>query len=227
MVIHSHGNTFWECFKASIHTNNNLICIQKLNYLRGQLQGEASHVIAGYSLTSSNYQHSITLLQERFGQPHKQIVAHMQALIDLRSPSGTLTSLREFHDSIEGHILSLASLGKSQDSYSSLLVTIILGKIPAKIKQNLAKQNLARAHGRQEWKISELQEAILNEIYILEAGSQIDTTTSPLPPTASFHTGAANRPIAGTRGKPKCPFCKSSHSPLHVILSRTQNNILT
>ena len=132
----------------------------------------------------------------------------MQALIDLHGPSGTLTSLREFHDSIKGHIRSLASLGKSQDSYSSLLVNIILGKIPAKIKQNLA-----RAHGRQEWKISELQEAVLNEIYILEAGSQTDATTSPLLPTASFHTGATNRHITGTTGKPKCPFCKGSHSP--------------
>ena len=140
---------FWDYFEASIHTNNNLTSVQKLSYLRGQLQWEASRVIAGFFLTNSNYQNSITLLQEHFGQPHKQIAAHMQTLIDLHSPSGTLTSLHEFHDSIEGHIRSLASLGKSQDSYSSLLVTIILRKIPAKIIQNLA-----RAHGRQEWKIS-------------------------------------------------------------------------
>ena len=197
--------SFWDCFEASIHTNNNLTGVQKLGYLRGQLQGEASRVIAGFPLTNPNYQHSVALLQERFGQPHKQIEAHMQALIDLRSPSGTLTSLREFHDSIEGHIRSLASFGKSQDSYGSLLVTIILGKIPAKIKQNLA-----RVHGRKEWTIDELQEAILNEIYILEVGSQTD---SPLPPTASFHTGTANRPIAGTRSKPQCPFCKGPHFP--------------
>ena len=55
-------------------------------------------------------------------------------------------SLREFHDSIEEHIRSLASLGKSQESYGALLVTIILGL--TKIRQNLA-----RAHRRQEWKI--------------------------------------------------------------------------
>ena len=132
----------------------------------------------------------------------------MQALIDLRSPSGMLTSLLKFHNSNEGYIHSLALLRKLQDSYSSLLFTIILGKIPVKIKQNLA-----RAYGRQQWNISELQEAVLNEIYILEAGSQTDATTSPLPPTASFHTGATNRHVAGTRGKPKCPFCKGSHSP--------------
>ena len=63
----------------------------------------------------------------------------MQALIDLHSPSGTPANLPEFHDSIEGHIRYLASLGKSQDSYGRLLVTIILGKIPATIKQNLAR----------------------------------------------------------------------------------------
>ena len=136
--------------------------VQKLSYLRGQLQGEASHVIAGFSLMNSNYQHSVTLLQKRFGQPHKQIDAHMQVLIDLHSPNGTLASLREFHDSIEGHICILASLGKSQDNYGSLLVTIILGKIPAKIKQNLA-----RVHGRQEWTIAELQKAFLMRFILL------------------------------------------------------------
>ena len=68
-----------------------------------------------------------------------------------------------------------ASLGKSRDNYGSLVVTIILGKLPTKIKQNLA-----RAYGRQAWNI-ELQEAILNEIYILETGSETDTQASLLP----------------------------------------------
>lgn len=70
---------FWDCFEASIHNNNNLTGVQKLSYLRGQLQGEASRVIAGFPLTNSNYQHSVTLLQERFGQLHQQVDVHLQA----------------------------------------------------------------------------------------------------------------------------------------------------
>ena len=58
-----------------------------MSYLRAQLKGEASKVIGGFQLTNANYNHSVTLLQERFGQPHKQIDAHMQALINLPSPS--------------------------------------------------------------------------------------------------------------------------------------------
>ena len=42
---------------------------------------------------------------------------------------------------------------------------------------------------------------------------QLHHSILELPPTASFHTGTTNRHITGTRGKPKCPFCKGSHSP--------------
>ena len=149
--------------------------MQKLSYLRGQLQGDAARIIASFQLTNANYEPSVDLLKERFGQQYKQVDAHLQALVDLRSPTATLTSLHEFNDSVEGHIRSLASLGNSEERYDgAMLVRIIWDKIPAKIKQNLA-----RAHGRQEWKIHELQKAILNEIYILEGGSQADSSTPP------------------------------------------------
>ena len=198
--------SFWDCFEAAVHSNRSLTGVQKLNYLCAQLRGDAARVIAGFQLTNANYEHSIALLKERFGQPYKQIDAHMQALIDLPSPSNSLSSLREFYDSTEGHIRSLSSLGKSEDSYGSLLIPIILGKLPAKVKQNLV-----RAHGKQEWTITELQAAILNELYIFKMGSQTELHTDP-PPTASFHTGA-KKPTTGATRKPPCPFCKGSHSP--------------
>ena len=61
----------WDCFKAAVHNNTSLTRVQKLSYLRAQLKGGASKVIAGFQLTNSNYTHSVTLLQEHFGQPHK------------------------------------------------------------------------------------------------------------------------------------------------------------
>ena len=125
----------------------------------------------------------MTLLKERFGQTYKQVDAHLQALIGLPSPNNLLSSLREFHDATEGHIRSLSTLGKPQDFYGSLLIPIFLGKLPSKVKQNLV-----RAHGKREWTLSELQTAILNELYILEMGSQTETLTSAAPPTASFLT---------------------------------------
>ena len=88
--------TFWDSFNAAVHTNPALGCIQKFNYLKAQLQGDAARAIAGLPLTERNYQHSIELLENRFGQPHKLINAHMQALLDMPNPNTSLTSLRLF-----------------------------------------------------------------------------------------------------------------------------------
>ncbi|XP_065891235.1 mucin-17-like [Dysidea avara] len=71
--------TFWDSFNAAVHTNSALGCIQKFNYLKAQLQGDAARAIAGLPLTERNYQHSVDLLTERFGQPHKLINVHVQA----------------------------------------------------------------------------------------------------------------------------------------------------
>ena len=83
--------SFWDCFDAAINSNPTLTGVQKLTYLRAQLQGDAAGVIAGFPLTDAYYSHSIALLQSRFGQPHKLVSAHMQALLDLPSPVNTCT----------------------------------------------------------------------------------------------------------------------------------------
>ena len=85
--------TFWDSFNAAVHSNANLTGVQKFNYLRAQLQGDAARVVIGFPLTDVNYEQSVTLLRERFGQPYKLINAHMQALLNLANVNNTLSSL--------------------------------------------------------------------------------------------------------------------------------------
>ena len=68
--------TFWDSFDAAVNKNVGLSGVQKFTYLRGQVQGDASRVIAGFPLTDDNYAHSVALLQARYGQHHKIIHAH-------------------------------------------------------------------------------------------------------------------------------------------------------
>ena len=63
--------TFWDSFSAAVDSSPSLGAIQKFNYLRAQLQGDAARTIAGLPLTEANYSQSILLLKERFGQPDK------------------------------------------------------------------------------------------------------------------------------------------------------------
>ena len=72
--------TFWDSFSAAVHSNNSLTGVHKFNYLRAQVTDEAAKSIAGFPLTNDNYEHSIALLKERFGQMQKIVNAHMQVL---------------------------------------------------------------------------------------------------------------------------------------------------
>jgi len=151
--------TFWNSFYVAIHGNPNLSGIQKFNYLKPQLHGDAARTIAGLPLTDSNYQHAITLLQDRYGQHHKIVNAHMQALLEMSSPSNSLSSLHIFYDTIESHIQGLSSLGKSEHSYGDLLILIIMGKLTIEIQTNLARE-----HSNSPWNLPDLMAAILKEI---------------------------------------------------------------
>ena len=73
---------FRDSFDSAVHNSPGLSKVQKFNYLRAQLQEDASRVIAGLPLTEENYDDAIELLSERYGQPHKIEEAHMKALSD-------------------------------------------------------------------------------------------------------------------------------------------------
>ena len=122
------------CIEAASHHNPAITGVQKLNYLRVQLQESALRVIAGFSSTNENYNHSVALLKERYGDSdtHKLTEAHMQALVELKNSSNTLSSLQLFYDSVESHVRSLQSQGTPQEMHGSIrmLVLIILTKLP-------------------------------------------------------------------------------------------------
>lgn len=46
--------TFWDSFDSAVNSNNVLSDVQRLNYLRAHLGGEASRAIAGFPLTSAS-----------------------------------------------------------------------------------------------------------------------------------------------------------------------------
>ena len=101
---------FWDTFETAINANSTLDGVQIFNYLRAQIQGEASRAIAGLPLTSANYDHAIALLKVHFGQPQKIINANMHALVITPKPVNILSSLRLFHDTVESHIRGLTAL---------------------------------------------------------------------------------------------------------------------
>ena len=88
--------------------------MQKFSYLYAQPCGDAALVIVGFQLTNSNFDHSIALLKERFGQIYKHIEAHMQDLIDSLNLNNTLSNLPESYNTTEGQIVAWQPLGNQR-----------------------------------------------------------------------------------------------------------------
>ena len=212
--------TFWDSFSAAVDSSPVLSGVQKFNYLRTLLQGEAARAVAGFPLSDANYSHSVEILKERFGQTQKIVNAHMQGLLNLPTPRNTLADLRTFYDSIESHIRGLSSIGITPESYGALLIPVTIGKLPADLRRNLAREQ-----NKSDWSMDELREALLREIRILEQGVFTSTTslsdTSPMM-TASLHVGARSGHSKQQRSdrstfdqKLTCAYCKGTHTANH------------
>ena len=81
--------SFWDSFKTTKHTNPSLTNVQKFNYLLSQLSHSAEQCISGLTLSSANYNQAICLLKEHKGDEQHIVIAYMQNLLQLPSPSFT------------------------------------------------------------------------------------------------------------------------------------------
>ena len=101
---------FWDSFESAIHKNEKLSPIDKFNYLKGKLTGEARNAIAGLSLSNETYNVAIKILHERFGDKQEIIDRHYKVLMNLVPARNTTESLRSFKDDTERHLRSLEVL---------------------------------------------------------------------------------------------------------------------
>ena len=75
---------FHEQFMASVDSNASLPDIQKFNYLKSALTGEASQLISHLPLSNSNYQIALNSLTDRYDNPRLIVKTHLRAIFQLK-----------------------------------------------------------------------------------------------------------------------------------------------
>ncbi|KAL1238779.1 putative UDP-glucuronate 4-epimerase [Trichinella spiralis] len=74
---------FHDEFETTINSNSNLSPIEKFNYLRSLLSGNAETAIRGLTLNTVNYETALTILNEKFCDPQLLIEEHLKSLQNL------------------------------------------------------------------------------------------------------------------------------------------------
>ncbi|XP_074657161.1 uncharacterized protein LOC141910324 [Tubulanus polymorphus] len=166
--------TFWGLFDAAVHSSSSFSDVEKFAYLKCQLL-EAKGCIDGLPLTEENYRTAIKLLKQRFGQSQKIEQGYLRALLEISPPSNDHVSLRHFYDQTESYIRHLESVGRSPSSYGSLLVPIMLEKLPLNFRRTIAR-SCNKLHS--DWSLDELRCAILEELQIFESCDKFNEVSS-------------------------------------------------
>ena len=106
---------FWDAFENAVHNNARVSNIEKFNYLRSKLNGEAKRAIQGLTLSKENYVIAIGILKERFGNQQEVIDLHYNKMINLTPATNRTSSLRSLLDSMEKHLRSLQVMKQNVD----------------------------------------------------------------------------------------------------------------
>ena len=157
--------SFIDSFKATIHSSTTLSNIEKFNYLRCYVAGDALNTIEGLSLTNDKYTKALELLEYRYGNRQAIITAHTKNLLKLRRVESNLDiiSLRRLYDNIQGQVRSLQSLGITKENYGTFLAPIIMELLPHE-----EQLNINRTLHEKLWNITRFLTIITCEINVRE-----------------------------------------------------------
>ena len=207
--------TFWDSYKSSVHDNNDIATVDKFNYLKSLLEGPAYRCIQGLPITASNYEGAIELLQQRFGKPQQVISAHMEELLKLPACTNDKpSSLRYIFDKVNVHIRGLASMGVASKDYGSLLIPVIMTKLPSDLRLRIARETQ-----QEVWNIDDLITVIKVEVEARETSEGVKLGTSrPIGqspyrnPSSTYPTqSTASALVSSNQFKIRCAYCGEDH----------------
>ncbi|KYN12751.1 hypothetical protein ALC57_15076 [Trachymyrmex cornetzi] len=123
---------FFDSFNSLIHINASLSDVQKLQYLRASLTGDAAKIISALEISEPNYQVAWAILKERYDNRRAIVQSHIKTIFELPSMAKeNITELRQIADGATRHIHALQVLKRPTTQWDDLLVYILSSKLDA------------------------------------------------------------------------------------------------
>ena len=203
-------STFIDSFESAIDKNPELSVIDKFNYLSSLVEGPAARAIQGLTLSEANYDAAKEILKQRYGRPQQVIAAHMDELLKIPSCMGEKSSqLRYVYDKVSIHVRGLESLGVTAEQYGSMLIPVVMSKLPTEIRVQIA-----RLTSSEVWSIREMLELIRKEVEAREASEHVKLNNEKK--TAQGYPSNTNRNLSSKPSTASALFLRSSNRPTEM-----------
>lgn len=212
---------FKNLFTEAIHNNPSLSNIQKMQYLKSKVRGEAEHLIQNLLISSENYSGCWNILSNRYDHPRLIFSSHVNLILNLpvvQQPS--LSHFKRVHDTTFESLNAIKNLGVDTTSWEPLIVQILLQKIDSET-QNQFLESLQNP--RELLKLNEfmdyMQKKFTCGIDTRKKQEQSKTNNFPLTSkpfkTSNFYSkpnfSKTTQPKISNKTSFKCPYCNSTH----------------
>ncbi|XP_022166573.1 uncharacterized protein LOC111031094 [Myzus persicae] len=226
---------FDDLFNSIMSHAPDLPDVERFEFLKTSLEGEAKTVIAHLPLTSANYHSAWELLRARYGNRRDLARIHIQALLAPRKVLSTdACSIKSQINAIREHTAALDNLSLTTRQWSPLLVHIFEQHLDYELR---ARWELILGD-RHQPQLTEFVEFLHSHVRAAEARAGHYSTASPgtadsvrikskpTPSRGPRSTVSSKVLVAATKSTSSttisCPLCNQTHSIRQCALFESQ-----
>lgn len=113
--------------------------------MRACLKDDALNVIRSIENSSENYEIAWNILKDRFDNRRIIIQKHVKVLFEIPLINReSVNGIRTIIDNLQSNLRGLKSLGENVDSWDTLLIHAIVGKLDVKTRMDLSERQQCR-----------------------------------------------------------------------------------
>lgn len=197
--------TFRDIFIKVVHENPTITTIEKMQYLKTHVRGEAGRLIQHLSIAETNYNPAWNILNDRYSNDRLIVSKLIDRILDLpviqhESPS----KIKQLHDTVVECLEAINNLKIDTSNWGPIISRIICRKWDHETNK-LYEQSLSKPHEIQDF--VEVRRFLQARFQSLEAMSDAQKKN----PYNSNNNNDNNKP----RSTDACKYCNEAHLIYH------------
>ena len=205
---------FFEQFMASADGSTTLPDIQKINYLKSSLVGEASQLISYLPSSNTNYKIVLKILIDHYGNQRLIVNTHLSAIFNLKPLQGESASeLRKLIVAFEKNLMAIQALKVDISSSDFVWVHVLTKKLDSESRRQFELDH----PGKDLQTLQQLRDFINRRVRALEVSDprtyrpktdKTNANTGRIPPKQKFQKPISQNYKATVE---KCCVCSAGH----------------
>lgn len=205
--------SFKNRFTKLIHEKTSLSNVEKLEYLKSCVKGEAEKAIQRFQITDQNYTAAWERLNAKYDNMRILQDTQIETIIDrCEIKQESAKEIRELIDVVQESLESLANLGVATDSWDPMLVVLVKRKLPFKTREEWEKQ----LEPESVPKYAELSAFLERRFRTVESLKLVGGATSETSAKVQKLYGSKFNSSQTSNTRAKCSACNNSFHSLMV-----------